>query len=113
MSLQKQIDLIMTTILKNTDKIYEENPGDNYRVDGANRLSYIRVVRMFTTTVDFKDMMKKHKKGGIEGGHGLYLFVVIKSVSDCCLTLSEKFVSYIMVRTVHIEDMDLKLWVHA
>jgi nitrous oxidase accessory protein NosD len=52
---QKQIDLIMTTILKNTDKIYEENPDDNYRANCTNRLSYIRVVRMFTTTVDFRD----------------------------------------------------------
>jgi len=33
MSLQKQIDLIMITILKNTDKIYEENPDDNYRAN--------------------------------------------------------------------------------
>ena len=60
MSLQKQIDLIMTTILKNTDKIYEENPDDNYRANCTNRLSYIRVVRMFTTTVDFKDFCARN-----------------------------------------------------
>ncbi|XP_052082223.1 uncharacterized protein LOC127719906 [Mytilus californianus] len=66
MSLHKQIDLVMTTILKNTDKIYEENS----KSDLTGKLSYIRVVRMFATTVDFKEMMKNLKNGGIEGGHG-------------------------------------------
>ncbi|CAG2231085.1 unnamed protein product [Mytilus edulis] len=66
MSLHKQIDLVMTTILENTDKIYEENS----QSDLTGKLSYIRVVRMFATTVDFKEMMKNLKNGGIEGGHG-------------------------------------------
>ncbi|VDI75050.1 Hypothetical predicted protein [Mytilus galloprovincialis] len=66
MSLHKQIDLIMTTILENTDKVYEENS----QSDLTGKLSYIRVVRMFATTVDFKEMMKNLKNGGIEGGHG-------------------------------------------
>ena len=85
MSLHKQIDLVMSTVVKSTDKIYE---GDRKSETADPNISYIRVVRMFATTADFKDMMKQLKKGGVSKENSKF----------CCVAYSFYFIVFTCIR---------------